>query len=214
MNIIGICGSIGHGKDTMANIFVNSLHYKKASFAGTLKDICATLFGWSRNLLEGDTVESRLFRETTDPFWEKKLGIKGFNPRYALQHVGTNIFRHHFHSDIWSLAIEKKLESYKLIGESIVISDVRFPNEANMIKNNGGHVIRIIRGNLPWWYNLAAKANDGCEHSLQTLEEAGIHESEYALAGYKEDFTVYNNKEISDLEAKIKEIHCFLEVKG
>lgn len=214
MKIIGICGQIGHGKDTLANTFATNLYYRKISFAGTLKDICATLFGWPRNLLEGDTVESRLFRESTDEFWEKKLGIKGFNPRYALQYVGTDVFRHHFHSDIWSLAIEKRIESYKIIDEDIVISDVRFPNEADMIKSRGGHLIRIIRKDkTSWWYDVAVKANAGCGFSRQILEEVGIHESEYALAGYQEDFTVHNDKDISDLEAKAKEIHCFLSIK-
>ena len=104
--IIGITGLIGSGKDTVANLFVER-GCTQDSFAAPLKDVCSSIFGWDRNMLEGDTVESRDFRETPDMFWTRKLGIDNFTPRLALQLMGTEVLREHFHKDIF-----QSLEEY------------------------------------------------------------------------------------------------------
>ena len=93
--IIGICGFIGSGKDTVANMFVER-GCTHDSFAAPLKDVCSSIFGWERSMLEGDTVESRDFRETPDIFWTKKLGVPNFTPRLALQLLGTEVLRNTF----------------------------------------------------------------------------------------------------------------------
>jgi adenylate kinase family enzyme len=67
--IIGICGFIGSGKGTVADTLVNEYGYTKLSFADTLKDGVAAVFNWDRKLLEGDTKDSRDWRETPDTFW-------------------------------------------------------------------------------------------------------------------------------------------------
>ena len=61
--IVGICGLIGSGKGTVADFLVNDKGFTKLSFADKLKDSVATLFDWPRELLEGDTEESRQWRE-------------------------------------------------------------------------------------------------------------------------------------------------------
>ena len=101
-NIIGICGPlIGHGKDSAAG-FLIAEGYQRISFAGVLKDACANIFGWDRVLLEGNTPESRAFREMPDEWWSKRLDIPNFTPRYALQYVGTDVLRTHFHPHMGS----------------------------------------------------------------------------------------------------------------
>jgi dephospho-CoA kinase len=55
MNIIGICGHIGSGKDTIADILIKEKGYIKLSFASSLKDAVALIFGWNRKMLEGST---------------------------------------------------------------------------------------------------------------------------------------------------------------
>ena len=57
--IIGICGLIGSGKGTVADILEQEHGFIKVSFADSLKDAVAAVFGWPRSLLEGDTEESR-----------------------------------------------------------------------------------------------------------------------------------------------------------
>ena len=80
--VIGICGLIGSGKGTVADQLVEQ-NYKKISFADKLKDGVSTIFGWDRLLLEGDTRESREWREVPDEFWTKELG-KDITPRLVM----------------------------------------------------------------------------------------------------------------------------------
>lgn len=60
--VIGICGLIGHGKDTAAG-FLIAEGYQRISFAGVLKDACANIFGWDRILLEGNTQKVELLEK-------------------------------------------------------------------------------------------------------------------------------------------------------
>ncbi len=48
--IIGICGLIGSGKDTIAEYLIKEHNYIKLSFADKLKDSVATMFDWDREL--------------------------------------------------------------------------------------------------------------------------------------------------------------------
>jgi hypothetical protein len=147
--IIGICGFEGAGKDTVANYLVENYGFTKLSFAAVLKDIAAVLFDWPRAMLEGDSAESREWREVEDGWWAEKLGIPGFTPRLALQRLGTDVFRNHFHSDIWLIALERRLQKYK----NVVVSDCRFPNELTMIQRLGGQVWRVDKKEKPVWYD-------------------------------------------------------------
>ena len=74
--LIGICGLIGSGKDTVAERLVTHHGYKRDSFAKSLKDAVSSMFNWDRKMLEGDTKESRAWREQPDEFWSKKLTEK------------------------------------------------------------------------------------------------------------------------------------------
>ena len=60
--IIGICGLIGSGKDTVAQTLIDNHNFVKTSFADRLKDAVAVMFNWNRELLDGKTDESRVCR--------------------------------------------------------------------------------------------------------------------------------------------------------
>ena len=156
--IIGLTGFIGSGKDTVANMLCD-LGATQVSFASPVKDVCASVFGWDREQLEGDTIESRDFRETPDIFWTRKLGIDNFTPRLALQLIGTDIMRNHFNADIWISSLEYRLR--KSTNDIIVVSDARFQNELNLVKSMGGKVLTVVRDELPEWHDVAVKANQG-----------------------------------------------------
>ena len=83
--IVGLVGFIGSGKGTVASQLVDDYNFRQDSFASTLKDACSVIFGWPRHMLEGDTKESREWREVVDPWWSKKLSMPNFSPRLALQ---------------------------------------------------------------------------------------------------------------------------------
>ena len=138
--IIGICGLIGSGKGTVADILVDTHGFEKISFADKLKDGVATIYGWDRNMLEGDTPESREWRETPDEFWTKETG-KEITPRLVLQLFGTDCMRNGFDQGIWVSLVKNKL--LQNMGKNYVIPDVRFYNELTMIKEVGGILIKV-----------------------------------------------------------------------
>jgi hypothetical protein len=209
--IIGICGLIGAGKDTIADYLVNIHQFRRESFANSLKDAVAHVFNWERELLEGRTKQSREWREQPDPWWSTRLG-QTITPRWVLQYWGTEVCRTGFHDDIWIAALENRLR--QRTGHT-VISDVRFPNEIQAIKNVGGRIIWIKRGNLPEWYNCALTENTTPEDEQYILEDHGqlmpqqypqIHSSEWAWVGTRFDADVDNNGTVEQLYEQLKNL--------
>lgn len=204
---VGVVGFIGSGKGAVGDI-LSKFDFGKISFASHLKDVTSVMFGWDRKLLEGDTVESREFREKIDPFWSKKLN-REFTPRLALQLMGTEVGRNVFGADLWIHALENKIDK----DENYVITDVRFQNEIDWIRNQKGILIEIRRGELPLWYKVAALANDGCDHSLRVMRDIGIHESEWKWIGRQNvDHVIRNDGSLDDLEQSI--ISCLIMFYG
>ena len=204
--IIGITGFIGSGKDTVANMFVERgcVH---DSFAAPLKDVCSSIFGWPREMLEGDTVESRDFREMPDMFWTKKLGVPNFTPRLALQLLGTEVLRNHFDQDIWLNSLEYRMRKMSESSPCVVVSDARFRNELDLIKNMGGVVIWVQRGELPEWYETASQAHSNVVcRKIMTTKYKDVHESEWNWAGYNVDYIINNNGTLEDLEKQVENI--------
>tara|TARA_B100000989_G_scaffold233433_1_gene180231 strand:- start:270 stop:932 length:663 start_codon:yes stop_codon:yes gene_type:complete len=202
--IIGLVGWIGSGKNTVADILSSQHNYKKDSFAAPLKDVTANIFNWPRKTLEGDTDHSRHFRECVDPYWANKLQIKNFTPRLALQIVGTELFREHFHPKIWLDSLEHR---YIASGSTpTVITDCRFRNELAFIKQMGGFTIRVKRGEDPYWTELAKQAQDGDAFAEQQLADIGIHASEWDHTGILVDFIIENNGTLEQLHDKIKSV--------
>lgn len=196
--ILGLCGLIGSGKDTAADYLVNFHEFKRESFAASLKDAVALVFGWNREMLEGRTKASREWREQVDKWWAERLGMPDLTPRWVLQHLGTDVLREQFHDDIWIASVENKLRKSV---DDVVISDCRFPNEISAIRNAGGRVIRIQRGPDPDWFDLARTHP---QHMAEHWPE--IHASEYSWAGTDFDFVIKNEGSIEDLYTQIKNL--------
>lgn len=212
--IIGFIGQIGAGKDTAADFLVNNHGFRRDSFANSLKDAIANIFGWDRILLEGRTKESREWRDQVDTWWAERLNMPTLTPRFVLQYWGTEVCRASFHDDIWIASLENKLRKTT---DNIVISDVRFQNEIKAIHNSGGVVIRIKRGPDPEWLAAAESVNRGpvgnvtWSLSKEHLKRIGIHASEYSWAGGNIDYTVVNDSTVDDLFVQIETIIKNLE---
>lgn len=215
--IIGICGLIGSGKDTIADYLQNIHQFRRESFAHTLKDAVSSVFGWDRELLEGRTKESRAWREEVDQWWADRLNMPNLTPRWVLQYWGTEVCRRGFNDDIWIASLENKLRKTK---DDIVISDCRFPNEIKAIKNAGGRVIRVVRGPEPEWYSLAEKVNAGSTGyewrlSKNALETYQIHDSETAWIGTEFDAIIDNNADgLDNLYCQVKQLVDELSLQG
>lgn len=195
---ICICGYEGSGKDTVANMMVNLYQFKHYAFADNLKKAICVIFGWDETLLQGITLESRIWREQVDTYWEKELNRPGLTPRKVMQWVGTDVLRNHFDDGIWIKSLKKKLLT---TGANVVVSDCRFPNEIDMIKSINGIVIRVVRKD-PVWMPLYQEVNG----DINVLyEKHNIHPCETALVGYdKYDYIIDNNGTLEELMEKVK----------
>jgi len=186
--LIGICGLIGSGKDTVAERLVNEHGYKRDSFAKSLKDAVASMFNWDRDMLEGRGESSRHWREQPDKFWSERFG-REVSPRTILQQFGTEVMRGQMYDGIW---VDSCIGRYK--GENTVISDTRFPNEIKRIKECGGIILLVKRFQDPDWFTSYVEGN---------IEPKGIHSSEYAWAKEEFDFTIENNGSLEELNEKV-----------
>jgi hypothetical protein len=200
--IIGICGFIGSGKDTIADYLVNFHEFRRESFANSLKDAVAQVFNWDRTMLEGRTKAAREWREQVDPWWANRLGMPNLTPRWILQYWGTEVCRRAFHDDIWIASLENKLRNSQ---DDVVISDCRFPNEIKSIKNAGGIVIRVVRGPEPEWYDLAIESNRSSFNHMKTAYP-DVHASETAWVGTEFDAVLDNNSTIDELYNQVKNL--------
>jgi hypothetical protein len=201
--IIGVCGFIGSGKDTIADYLVNFHEFRRESFANTLKDAVSAVFGWDRTMLEGRTKAAREWREQVDPWWAERLDMPNLTPRYILQYWGTEVCRKGFHDDIWIASLENKLRNSP---DDVVISDCRFPNEIKSIRDAGGIIVWVKRGELPEWYDTAVQANQGNNVAINELKMKKIHASETSWVGTDFDVVLDNNGSIDDLYAEVRSL--------
>jgi len=193
--IVGLVGFIGSGKGTVSSYLKDTYNFQNLSFAKTLKDAVANIFHWPRNLLEGDTSESRQWREEIDIWWANRLDIPHLTPRWVLQNLGTNVIRKEFHDDMWIASLERSLLDLE---GNYVISDLRFPNEIKMLKNQNSKIWWIQRGDLPVWYNTAYY-----DKNQMSLKFPTVHESEYAWINQARYTVIINNGTLEDLHAQV-----------
>jgi hypothetical protein len=198
--LIGVVGFISAGKDTVADYLCNFEEFRRESFASTLKDACAAVFGWDRVMLEGRTKEAREWREQVDPWWAERLGIPHLTPRWILQYWGTEVCRKGFHDSIWIASLENKLRTSR---DNVVISDCRFPNEIAAIRRQGGSIVWVQRGALPEWYDVALATNSGTFNHMDTAYPE-VHCSEWAWVGTQFDQVIDNNGSIQDLYDQVR----------
>ena len=195
--IIGICGLIGSGKGTVGDILVEQ-GFTKVSFADKLKDGVATIFGWNRAMLEGDTDESRNWREQPDDFWTQETG-RNITPRIVLQEFGTECMRDGFDDSIWVSLLKKQMLDNP---GDYVIPDVRFRNEQDMIRELGGEIWRVQRGDVPEWYGCAMLDNTTGSNLMESYD---VHVSEYKWIDMNNKFntTIYNNSTLEQLKQSV-----------
>ena len=210
MQLIGVLGLIGSGKGAIADYLVSSKHFQKVSFADPVKDAAAGIFGWNRSLLQGDTPESREWRETKDEFWSRILE-RPFSPRIALQEIGTEVGRNYFHPDIWLASLEFKIKNFIDRGvDQFVIDDCRFANEVDFVLKMGGKLLVIERGERPEWWQTAYDQNSGFPVELKMEQKyRSIHPSEWKWISehtYKNAELICNNGTLQDLHSSVDKL--------
>lgn len=131
--LVGFGGKAGAGKDTAADVLVKQYGFSKTGFAVSVKDACRSIFRFSDEQLYGDQTH----KNTPDPFW-------GFSPRAAMQALGDTL-RDRLDPDVWVRALERRVAAPAAAGFPIAVIDLRYENEANLIKKLGGILIRVDR---------------------------------------------------------------------
>ena len=204
-NLIGISGKIGSGKDTVATI-IQELYpqYEVKKFAGKLKDIASILTG-----IPVEKFEDQEFKKTDlgkewsyvypDQYYDDGESVMVcMSVRQLLQKLGTDALRDNLHENVWVNAlmadyVEKPVnvlegEGYRLEDTlpNWIITDTRFPNEAKIIEEKDGILLRVERSTC----NL------------------GTHPSETALDDFPFEHVIFNNGSMDDLRNEVKK---FLE---
>ena len=189
--LIGVVGLIGSGKGTVSDRLEQKHNFRKDSFARSLKDAVSAMFNWDREMLEGKTEQSRAWREKPDVFWSKRFG-KDVTPRWVLQYFGTEVMRQGMHDSIW---IDSCMARYD--GKPTVIADTRFENEIKIIREMGGSILLVKRGQDPDWFTDYVEGN---------VVPKNIHLSEYAWAKSEYDNLITNDGTLEELHSKIDDL--------
>lgn len=214
--LYGMVGWMGSGKDTATDYLVNRYHWQRVSYAGALKAAVAAVFHWPLELLEGLTPESRVWREQPDSWWSQRLGIPQLTPRWVLQNVGTEVFRNHFHTDIWVASTERTVAQLLDQGHTVVISDCRFANEFASIRSQGGQLIEIRRTHtVPIWSACARTQNAASAHELSYLTShhmtmealwPQVHASEWHWLGRPVNQVIDNTGDLGQLHHQLDQL--------
>jgi len=139
VRIIGLCGPKYCGKDTAASrlIQVNDdyekLVFRRAPMAEGVKKICSEVFGWSWELLEDPVL-----KETKLDAWPH------IEPRWPMMDI-ANWMRAKYGGDVWCRRWARIMHQLNHAWGAHVITDVRFPEEVDMISSYGGLLIYINR---------------------------------------------------------------------
>jgi hypothetical protein len=138
MMLIGLAGQIASGKTTAATYMLEKYGFVRTAFASPLKETMVSLFELSTN-----QVTDLAMKGVIDPRYGK-------TPRELMQLFGTECVRNHIHPDFWVMKMRWQLQRYKTSEVSrVVIDDVRFDNEADLIRDMGGTVVHLYRMDNP-----------------------------------------------------------------
>jgi len=132
--IIGLSGKARCGKDTVAE-YISAVYsgVEVYALAGPLKEAASIMFNIPLNhFFDADK------KEVEDGFW-------GISPREIAQKVGTECGREVFRQDFWLKRCESQMNDAPDI---FIVSDIRFDNEADWVKEQGGQIWHIERPDL------------------------------------------------------------------
>lgn len=175
-NLIGITGLKGHGKDTVGDMLMRRFNnFRRDSFAAPMRMLANDLFG----------ITHETYNEP----------IEGLNMtgRQFLQKLGTEVGRS-LSPDLWIHALAYRWNQQFSIPKTgikqkyagLIITDLRFPNEAKFIKDNGGCILHVIRPGFG---------------------EQDSHVSEAGIPSALIDFSICNTGDLENLEVIVADFY-------
>lgn len=168
--LIGIAGRARSGKDTVANFIIAAVGGYRYGFADPIRAMLAAGLGVDMD----------------DPYWrsrkEDTIPALGVSPRRLLQTLGTEWGREVINPDLWVILAHQRLLSS---GPGMVLTDVRFENEAAWVRKHGGLIIHVLRSDAK---NVEA------------------HTSEAGIGVLDTDAQILNNGTLEELQLSVREL--------
>ena len=177
--LIGLTGRARSGKSTAAEHLVGTYMLEHYAFADPLRDGLMAIFNLDPSDFEGDRKEQPLA-------WLDR------SPRQLMQSMGTEWARNTVHPDVWVKLAEQNLDYMtKALGAVLgfVVSDVRFENEAELIRCRGGTIVHISRADA---------------------QAVNPHVSEAGVAGNKDDLLMLNNGIVEEFLRSLDEVFLMI----
>ena len=172
--ILGLTGKAGSGKNAVAEILREKFNYRELAFADNLKEAAALIFQ-----VDLKNFYDRGLKEIVIPRWK-------LSPREMAQKLGTEACRTTFGDDVWINSLLPKLDNYGY-ENNVVITDVRFENEANMVRVHGGVIVHV---------------HTNRESRLNTLTFS--HISEAGVKATDKDFHILNYRSLEELPETVE----------
>ena len=165
--IIGLAGRKRVGKDSIADILKGEFGFGSDSFAAPFRNFVYQLIGAAQD-------------QEIDK--EKIIDWIGVSPRHLMQTLGNGWGRKMIHREIWINALRNRLTLSRSYWP-LVITDVRYENEAQTVRDMGGWIVHVRRPQLPY---------------------TDMHESESDLVIQKSDGIVYNDDDLAALQSTVR----------
>ena len=169
--LIGLTGAAGAGKDTIASHLCERHAFVKLALADPLYQMVSCMTGIPVERLADRSVK------------ERPVDWLGASPRRLLQTLGTEWARDTVGADVWIKHLIRRLDGF----DRVVVTDVRFENEAQAVRNRGGAIIEVIR---PAPLELVA-------------DSARRHSSEAGISDDLVDVTIVNDTDVDGLLGRV-----------
>lgn len=190
--LIGLTGHMQAGKDTIGKILVEQHGFTRLAFADTLKSMALALNPLifephnEYNDGRGDYYRLRSYVQAAGGWDEAK---KNAEVRRFLQVLGTEGVREHISENAWIAALDRQRRALE---GNVVVTDVRFPNEAQWVHVERGELWRVHRDGLT----------------------GDDHPSEVHIDGLTADVEIINNGTIEELERVVEDALTGVRIYG
>ena len=181
MRLVGFHGYKGSGKDTAASTLVRDLGYTPIAFAEPMRAMLSMMLSY----VGMDAVEAASWFDDRDKK-EQPIPAIGASYRHLAVTLGTEWGRDLIRPDLWVLIAKTRIERLMADGANVVVTDVRFEDEAKMIRDLGGEIWLIDR---------------------PSVSQQSEHRSEQRISGSMIDRTVLNDGDRDALREMIHRIH-------
>lgn len=211
--LIGLGGRYGSGKDAFADFLVEQHGFVKLGMSQplnaallTLNPFIPVMRGWSLDEYfqwaeanewhpSKDLTTYRILHEIVGYTEAKRVP----EVRRLLQALGTDVGRNMLGEDVWVNAAARTIQQHRSAGSPVAITGIRYPNEQQVIKRLGGHLVWIER---PLQAQRVLEAlDDAIEHPASQADVDALvqHSSETSLGPKDFERIVLNDGSLDDL---------------